>query len=414
MRKYLMTYIPSRKGWMKEYRGKKYAVSCAQLQCAPSKEQSWQAANAWWEQKQADLDAAEKPPSVASVMDQISAALGVAVPPDLAAQLLALRNQTPLPSITVAQAVEDWQRGLLMSVNAKNMDISRYDAYRRYISRFVAWVGGDSDVRVIDAKKLEEWWAYLGVCLADEKYRPATCQQLLMTTKQFIRHVSTQGLIPTPSNLADRRLRIRVPVRAVETLTVQEVRKLLDCEGSERAKLFVLLMLNCGMLQSDISDLGESEVDWARAVVTRPRSKRSDGVVTRYMLWDETLDLLKKYRAKKKVPNDRGDCRVLLTELGTPLVDYRQEGGKMRRKDNIHGAYKRLAAIAGVEKSIKYLRKTSATLLGTHPQYKYYVDYFLSHTPKSVSARHYVLHSAQFARHFPVISGGAPSGHVRP
>lgn len=45
MRNYHMTYIPSRKGWMKEYKGKKYAVSCAQLRCPPSKEASWLAAN---------------------------------------------------------------------------------------------------------------------------------------------------------------------------------------------------------------------------------------------------------------------------------------------------------------------------------------------------------------------------------
>jgi hypothetical protein len=32
----------------------------------------------------------------------------------------------------------------------------------------------------------------------------------------------------------------------------------------------------------------------------------------------------------------------------------------------------------------------------------------------TLSENMYILHSAQFARHFPVISGGAPSGHVRP
>jgi hypothetical protein len=30
-RQFLMTWVPARRGWMKEYKGKKYAVSCAQL-----------------------------------------------------------------------------------------------------------------------------------------------------------------------------------------------------------------------------------------------------------------------------------------------------------------------------------------------------------------------------------------------
>jgi len=41
---------------MKEYKKKKYAVSCRQLEAPPTKEGSYQQANAWWEAKKASLD----------------------------------------------------------------------------------------------------------------------------------------------------------------------------------------------------------------------------------------------------------------------------------------------------------------------------------------------------------------------
>jgi integrase len=392
MRHFLMTYIPGRKGWMREYKGKKYAVSCAQLGCPPTKEQSWLAANNWWERKQAQIDAQDQPVPATSVLDHISAALGVTLPADLAAQLLALKGQPPPPQlVTLEQAKERWLKSLLTSVSIKNIDISRYDAYKRYVGKFVEWAGPQADVRTLDAKKLESWWAHLDVCLAEHQYKPSTAQQALMTSKQFIRFLAQENLIPIPANFNDKHLRIQVPTQAPQALTLEEVRKLLNCDGSERSKLHVLLMLNCGMYQSHISDLGERQVDWVKGILTRPRSKRSDGVVTRYRLWEDTFELLKKHRARQKVSNDRGENRVLLSERGTPLVEFRREGTTMRRKDNIHTSYKRLAEQAGVDKPIKYLRKTSAGLLSTHSKYRYYVDHFLSHTPRSTSAKRDVV-----------------------
>jgi integrase len=56
-----------RRRWLKEYRGKKYSVSVAQLceqfgvQLPETKDGSYQQANAWWQAKKAELDAAATP-----------------------------------------------------------------------------------------------------------------------------------------------------------------------------------------------------------------------------------------------------------------------------------------------------------------------------------------------------------------
>jgi hypothetical protein len=50
-----MTWSVSQKRWLKKWRGKMYSVSPKQLNMPPTKEQSREAANDWWEQKQATL-----------------------------------------------------------------------------------------------------------------------------------------------------------------------------------------------------------------------------------------------------------------------------------------------------------------------------------------------------------------------
>src|SRR5205807_7938743 len=102
--------------------------------------------------------------------------------------------------------------------------------------------------------------------------------------------------------------------------------------------------------------------------------------------------LLKKHRAK-----DGG--LILTTDEGKPLVRYWLEGdGDMRRYDCIQSAWSRLAAkmkLAKIRLGMKHLRKTAASLLGQHPQYKFYANHFLADSPRTVADRHYVTPSEE-------------------
>jgi len=42
--------------WKKVYKGKSYTISCRALGVSPTKNQSYKAANAWWEIKKAEID----------------------------------------------------------------------------------------------------------------------------------------------------------------------------------------------------------------------------------------------------------------------------------------------------------------------------------------------------------------------
>src|SRR5262245_11409394 len=82
-------------------------------------------------------------------------------------------------------------------------------------------------------------------------------------------------------------------------------------------------MANCGMTQGDVSDLLDTEVDWAAGRIIRKRSKTADREnvpVVNYKLWPQTFKLLKKYRS--------GTERVLLTERGLPYIRTELKGGK--------------------------------------------------------------------------------------
>jgi integrase len=194
-----------------------------------------------------------------------------------------------------------------------------------------------------------------------------------------------------PGNLRSRRFRFNHSAPAkIETFTPEEVRTMLrTCIGfSDRTRLYLLLMLNCGMYQNDIAELLKSEVNWSKGALTRARSKTRErhGPVVIYKLWPETFALLKAHKAKE------GEL-ALTTDEGNPLVRYWLEKGVMRRYDIIQSAWSRLAAKMGVKKirlGMKHLRKTSASLLGEHPQFKYYATHFLADSPRHMTEKHYV------------------------
>src|SRR5262249_37414707 len=65
-------------------------------------------------------------------------------------------------------------------------------------------------------------------------------------------------------------------------------------------------------------------------------------------------------------------------------------GGKYSRSDCVGRNLDYWLNRAEVKRSPKQLRATAATMLGTHPTYKFYAQYFLGHAPRTVADRNYV------------------------
>ncbi|MHC5538726.1 tyrosine-type recombinase/integrase, partial [Singulisphaera rosea] len=296
---------------------------------------------------------------------------------------------SPSPDRTVAVQVDQWKTLLRSVCQSGQISEGRYDAYCRRIRPFAEWVGPGASIDSIDEAKLEGYFNRLSAKVEAGEYAPSSAHELLMTAKQFIRRLVKMKLIALPGNIDERRFRFNhSAARTIETFSVEEVHAMLAaCDGfSERTKLYLLLMLNCGMYQNDVAELRQDEVDWTRGLVRRARSKTRErnGPVVTYRLWPETFDLLKKSRAEGEL--------ALLTDDGNPLVREWLEEGKYRKYDSIRSAWERLAKKMGRKKGrlgLKHLRKTSSTILGEHPQYKFFTTYFLADSPRGMSEKHY-------------------------
>jgi len=415
--KYHMTWVAAGRRWIKKYNGKWYAISCRKLQVPETKEASWKAANAWWEEQKRLADSA--PPTEQdlrinhfrvwsmvqdwAVLDEASrerlvdTLVGAGQYQKIKAQaeqVVASTVKTTPPDRTVKAQIEAW-RTLLRSVcQSGQMSEGRFDGYCRNISTFAQWIGEDAPIDTIDEAKMEGYFNHLSIQVGAKKYSPTYAHTLLMTAKQFISRLAEMKLIPLPGNIRSRRFRFNhsAPTK-IETFSVDEVRKMLAiCEEfSARTKLYILLMLNCGMYQADIADLHRDEVNWTRGTIIRARSKTRDrhGPVVTYKLWPETLSLLRKERAKE-------GPLVLTTKDGNPLVRYWLEDGEMRRYDCVQAAWTVVAKRLKLRKmrlGMKHLRKTSASILGQHPQFKFYANHFLADSPRSIADRHYVIPS---------------------
>lgn len=454
-----MNWIPSQRRWSRMYKGQRYYVSARQLGCAAeTKEASVQAANTWWKQTRAAIDAAElsvhAPRALMPLEDAAAAALGIPpadffnrllafwgrqkdgdadardaaehdvrgivqnvwnelgqalignrplpdgiadyLPPARAAQvergLKELRGeQAAPPERTVRAQADRWIAAQIVLIGAGSLSADRAEYNRICLSHFAAFIGESADVKTIDAARLHDFHLSC-VKKVGERNKDAGrkagwsvdyAKKVFGTARTFIRFLWENNLIELPRNLDSKGFRFGSTAKRIQTLTVDEVRFVID-KASGKMKLALLLMANCGFTQIDVSDLLDKEVDWIEGRIIRKRSKTGDKdstPVVNYKLWPITFQLLKQYRA--------GAGRVLLTESGKAWVRKELVNGRPVKCDSIASNYSRLKERTGFNRPLKLLRKTSASLLEGHEVYGRFVSLFLGHSPRSMKDKHY-------------------------
>jgi len=270
--------------------------------------------------------------------------------------------------------------------NLGELSLGRLDNYRLYLHNFIKWFGGHKPLTAIDARALLDYRNHLMEQVNKGKISADYAADHITTLKQFVRHCWVLGLMELPRIMETKQLAITVPQRKLATFTAEEVAKFLSA-AKDRFRLNLLLMLNCGYTQQVIADLRHDEVDWIEGRVIRKRSKTGtigNVPVVNYRLWPETFCLLKQNRCKHPE-------LVFITRTGKPLKNERMEGGKYRKTDNIYAKWCRLQKKLTVpSKPLKLFRKTGASKLAEHTEYKYYSQHYLGHSPRALAERHYV------------------------
>jgi integrase len=285
------------------------------------------------------------------------------------------------PDRTVRHQVALWLEELKGRVEAGQFGVGEYQGQTYYSKHFVAHFGEETRIDAIN----EELWAGFHRFLIGEmnrgRWTAVYAKKLHRSARTFIEHLASLKRIAAPENLHDKRLRFTIPTREVEVFSLDEIRMLMD-GARDQVRLLILLALNCGMTQVDISDLRHDELDWDSGRLRRKRSKTSHHKQVpevEYQLWPETFELLKRLRSSD--PD-----RVLVTKSGRPWVDR-----KTRNTDSVRTEFDKLDA----RLPFKHLRKTSATTLGGHPEFRAYAQYFLGYAPDTVADTHYVRPSRE-------------------
>jgi integrase len=432
---------------MKEYKGKKYSVSCRQLNCMENKEASYQAANQWWTNKKLELDttarqdAQARPPlpledltrawidvmarepwerelyeqQLAADPQRVIRRLaegivglmisGEALPLEIAERLAparlnqlvdataAFRGQpAALPDRTVAAHCDHWAEGQRALVDAGQRSAAHTDNQRICLAYFRDYLGGQSDVGVIDGEKLAGFFRWCVAKIAERKanaqgkagWSVVYAKKTFSVARAFIRWLAETEVIPLPKNIASPSFSFKDGPKEVPVWTPEEFKTALAA-ATGQLRLHLLLMANCGFTQVDIADLKNTEVDWERGRITRKRSKtrdHEDVPTVNYPLWPTTFALLKQYRKEGPL--------VLLTESGKPWVWERMENGSLKTSDNIASNYTHLKDKTGFKKPLKQLRKTAASLIESKGEYRGFSTLFLGHSPRSIADRHYV------------------------
>jgi integrase len=308
---------------------------------------------------------------------------------------------------TIRQAIDSFLARQAANVNAGAIGAGRYQNCKRYLDHFADFYGPSKSASGIDELCLEEYGLHiLSKTTGDKPWSRAYASMYLKALRQFVRWAWSLRLIEDlPRNIDRSEVKITVETEEVKVWPIAAVQAVMGFipKRSERLKLYMLLMLNCGMTQKDISDLEPDQVDWQAHTITRKRSKTQDcknvPTVT-YPLWDSTFALLEKYG------NKTGE-RVLTNGRGSPLKVVTLMGKKVVNVDIIgtmYGKFRKRCQEAGVlteSPTLKMFRKTSHSLIGNAPNdtWATYKVYFLGHAPMTVADKHYFrLDQAEFAK----------------
>lgn len=276
----------------------------------------------------------------------------------------------------------------------------RVEVLRVGLTAFVEHVGGGRSIMNLTTAVLSRYRDGLERLVDEGRLRPHSARDRLQAVKQFARWAWEEELIGLPRILESREFTITLPEQKVETFTDEEVKRLLGA-ATDSTRLYLLLMLNCGMTQQDIADLRQDEVDWKKGRIVRKRSKtrktaNGKGVPeVSYPLWPETFRLLKENRSEH-------ETLALTNQNGGPLKLEKLVNGRAKKIDNVRSAYNRLLTRlenaksdpVEITKPSKLLRKTAATRLGSNPEYARFAQHFLGHAPATVADKFYVMPTA--------------------
>lgn len=216
--------------------------------------------------------------------------------------------------------------------------------YRDYIGRLIAWLSAHG-VTAATGITLDLLRAYI----ADAQGRglaPKTVHHHASVARTFCKWLTAEGL--TPTDVAERLPRPKVPKKVLPALTKDDAKKLLDVCDCDRDKALLLFMLDTGARRAETVAVNVGDVDTRTGAVTIAQGKGQKGRVV--YLGVQSRRALTRYLLDR---NDGPDA---------PLWTSQKHGcdGERLTSWGVTLILKRLGERAGVHVHPHMLRRTFA------------------------------------------------------
>ena len=274
--------------------------------------------------------------------------------------------------------------------NAGQISAGRVRATKIHLAAFQDWHGKGSPVEEIDEKVLDDFHEHLLDKVASKNWSGSTASDCMSTVKSFVRWLWSKKAIQNLPRTLDPRCKdlvIGKSTSKIQVFTKEEVGVLL-AKATNRVKLYVLLMLNIGATQKDIADLLVSEVDWEKGADHQEKiqDERLRERADSELLVVARVAQVAPTRACGRLPRSSpAQC-----QWEPHLVGSNRPGREVRRSATTSkAAFDRLRTTTKIDKPLKSLKKSSASLLRNNKDFSGLESLFLGHAPRGMSDKHY-------------------------
>jgi len=296
-------------------------------------------------------------------------------------QLQALLASAPTPTApttavvpSLSEVISDYLSERETECKAGQLSFARLDRLSLYLAKFSAYAGGSLPITVVSETLLGDFRRTLLADVADKTLSAYTAAYTLDAILAVLQWAWEHRLVSDlPRN--KRSLGVTLPTPKPKAYNKAEIAAILSACETDYQRLLVLLPLNTGMLQADISALAPNDYDGQFLYKARQKT----GIMGCWRLWPETVALVEKLR---KTTGDR----LFLGEKGNPLVHGSSDAVKL--------VWERIAKKAKVAGLYKTLRSTAASII-EEQGYVDIVSIFLAHKRHSVASKFYISEEAK-------------------
>ena len=267
-----------------------------------------------------------------------------------------------------------------ISSNGEDVSYGRVQNIKNRLQHFVDYFDNELLSQITETD-LVKWSNKNGKRVASGEIQPSTLRQDFRCVRQLYKWSYKQRIINQyPRNLDDLGKQSKSAIRKAKkkpvlTFTKQEIQKLykgcdtLQMDSKwwgrtdteiEMLKLAIVLAVNTGMTQQDLSDLTMGELHLGKRPPRCIRLRSKTGQDSNHWLFRESVRLLKEHCEGKK-----GTDKVLLRRDGRPLVIPSMKNGMKTgsRSDALGASFKRLVErVLGEDdpRRFRELRRTGA------------------------------------------------------